>query len=196
MTQIHVPITAPRQAPTPAFQRTSVRSQFSWWVDVAVVLAVVALITGIIAAASRWTAPATPTEHITLAPGALPLYAGLSTLRMALAYVIALVFSLAYARLAIASRGAERVMLPLLDILQSVPILSFLPAVVLALVALFPHSNIGLELAAILLIFTSQAWNMAFSFHQSLLTVPKELREAAAIYQLNFWQRFTRLELP
>src|SRR5258706_974239 len=87
-------------------------------------------------------------------------------------------------------------MLPLLDILQSVPILSFMPGVVLGLVALFPNRNVGLELAAIVLIFTSQAWNIAFGFHQSLVTIPKELSEAAGLFRLNFWQRFTRLELP
>ena len=87
-------------------------------------------------------------------------------------------------------------MMPILDILQSVPILSFMPGVVLALAALFPGRTIGLELAAIILIFTSQAWNLAFSFHQSLITIPRELSEAATVYQLGWWRRFTRLELP
>jgi NitT/TauT family transport system permease protein len=115
---------------------------------------------------------------------------------MAIAYVFSLGFSIAYARSAAASRGSERIMLPLLDILQSVPILSFMPGVVLGLVALFPSRNLGLELAAIVLIFTSQAWNIAFGFHQSLITIPKELNEASTLYRLNFWQRFIRLELP
>jgi NitT/TauT family transport system permease protein len=149
-----------------------------------------------VVAASRWVAPLAPSTTIDLSPRSLPLYAGLSTLRMALAYLLSLVFSLVYARIAAASRGAERVMVPVLDILQSIPILSFLPGVELALLALFPHSYVGLELAAILLIFTSQAWNMAFSFYHSLLVIPKELREAATVYQLNFWRRFTRLEVP
>src|SRR5260221_52110 len=87
-------------------------------------------------------------------------------------------------------------MVRLLDILQSIPILSFLPGVELALLALFPHSHVGLELAAVLLIFTSQAWNMTFSFYHSLLVIPKELREAATVYHLNVWRRFTRLEVP
>jgi NitT/TauT family transport system permease protein len=158
--------------------------------------AFVAVAAGIVSGASHWTAPLTPSTTISLSPAALPLYAGLSTLRMALAYVLALAFSLVYARLATTNRRAETVMIPVLDILQSIPILSFLPGVVLALVALFPHSYVGVELAAVLLIFTSQAWNMTFSFHQSLVTIPKELREAAAIFRLNRWQRFTRLELP
>jgi NitT/TauT family transport system permease protein len=115
---------------------------------------------------------------------------------MAIAYLLALAFSLAYARIAAGSRAAERFMLPLLDILQSVPILSFMPGVVLGLAALFPGRKLGLELAAIILIFTSQAWNLAFSFHQSLITIPRELNEAATVYRLGFWRRFTRLELP
>jgi NitT/TauT family transport system permease protein len=166
------------------------------WIDAIVVIALVALVYGVVRAASRWAAPLSETPRIDTSLRSLPLYAGLSTARMAAAYAISIVFSIAYARTAIGSRAAERVMLPLLDILQSVPILSFLPGVVLTLVALFPHSNVGLELSAILLIFTSQAWNLAFSFHQSLMTIPADLREAAAVYQLNAWRRFTKLELP
>jgi NitT/TauT family transport system permease protein len=188
MSQIHIPLTAPgRKAPIPTF---------AWWVDVVIILVIVAAAYGIVVAASRWATPLTPATHISLSPSALPIYAGLSTFRMAAAYLLSLLFSLIYARVAVASKVAERVMVPLLDILQSIPILSFLPGVVLGLVALFPHSQVGLELSAILLIFTSQAWNMAFGFHQSLMTIPKDLREAATIYRLNFWQRFTRMEVP
>jgi len=168
----------------------------SWWIDALIVIVFVAVTYGVVAAASHWVAPLTAQPHIDLSPTALPVYAGLSTLRMALAYILALVFSLIYGRVAATRRSAERVLIPLLDILQSIPILSFLPGVVLALVALFPHSNVGLELAAILLIFTSQAWNMTFSFFHSLRVIPKELGEAAGIYHLNSWRRFTRLELP
>lgn len=166
------------------------------WVDVGLIVVLLAAASGIVATAARWGAPMTPSVAIDLSPGALPGYAGLSTVRMALAYLLALVFSLGYGRAAATSRQAERVLIPLLDILQSIPILSFLPGVVLGLVALFPQSNAGLELAAILLIFTSQAWNMAFSFYHSLLTIPEDLREVAQIHRLNAWQRFTRLELP
>jgi NitT/TauT family transport system permease protein len=192
MSQIH-PFLSPaaRAAGAKAAGRT-----YAWWVDGVLAVVIVAAAYGVVVAASRWAAPLTPATQISLSPSALPLYAGLSTFRMALAYLLSLVFSLAYARIAVAHRAAERVMMPLLDILQSIPILSFLPGVVLGMIALFPHSQIGLELAAILLIFTSQAWNMAFSFHQSLLTIPKDLREAATIYRLNFWRRFTRLEVP
>jgi NitT/TauT family transport system permease protein len=176
--------------------RPRTRLRPAWWIDGLIFLAVVAAAYGIVVAASRWASPLTSQEHIDLSAGSLPQYAGLSTLRMALAYSLSLVFSLVYARIAVASRSAERIMIPILDILQSIPILSFLPGVVLGLVALFPHNRVGLELAAILLIFTSQAWNLAFSFHQSLLTIPKDLQEAATIYRLSFWQRFSRLELP
>lgn len=194
MSQIHTPVTLADRGEAQAAVRA--RPAYAWWADALAMAAFVAGAAGIVIAASHWTAPLTPATSISLSPSALPLYAGLSTLRMALAYLLALLFSLIYARLATVSRRAERAMIPVLDILQSIPILSFLPGVVLALVALFPHSNIGVELAAILLIFTSQAWNMTFSFHQSLVTIPRELQEAAAIYRLNPWQRFTRLELP
>ena len=166
------------------------------WVEFLLLCAVAAVTFGVTRAAAEWRAPLSPGFRISLAPIRLPYYAALSTLRMVLAYVVSLVFSLAYARFAASSKAAERVMLPLLDILQSIPILSFMPGVVLGLVALFPGRTLGLELAAVILIFTSQAWNLAFSFHQSLITIPSELTEAARIYRLGFWRRFTRLEVP
>ncbi|OHE80177.1 MAG: hypothetical protein A3G75_14765, partial [Verrucomicrobia bacterium RIFCSPLOWO2_12_FULL_64_8] len=91
---------------------------------------------------------------------------------------------------------AERLLLPLLDVLQSIPVLGFLPGAVLVLVALFPRTNTGLELASILMIVTSQVWNLAFSFYQSLRGIPLELREASRVYQFNWWQCFRRVELP
>jgi len=181
---------------TPLKPKTTARFVGAWWVDAAIFVAFIGFAYFIVGAAARWNAPLTPHQTIDLSPWSLPRYAGLSTMRMAIAYVVALTFSIVYARIAIANRAAERVLIPTLDILQSVPILSFLPGVVLTLIALFPNSVIGLELAAIILIFTSQAWNLAFSFHQSLMTIPKDFSEAATIYHLNFWQRFSRLELP
>jgi NitT/TauT family transport system permease protein len=178
-----------RLAPVPP--RTTSR-----WVDVAIFAILGGFTYGLMRTATRWSAPLEPGTQIDLGTIHLPLYAAYSTLRMSIAYVISLVFSLAYAKIAVASRSAERVMIPLLDILQSIPILSFMPAVVLGMAALIPGRTVGLELAAILLIFTSQAWNMAFSFHQSLLTIPRELSEASTVYQLSPWRRFTRLELP
>lgn len=166
------------------------------WVECVLLCAVAAVTVGVMRAAAEWRAPLSPGFRISLSPIRLPYYAALSTLRMVLAYIVSLVFSIAYARFAASSKAAERVLLPLLDILQSIPILSFMPGVVLGLVALFPGRTLGLELAAVILIFTSQAWNLAFSFHQSLITIPSELTEAARIYRLGFWRKFTRLELP
>ncbi len=147
-------------------------------------------------AASLWTAPLAMHVEIDLSPSALPGYALASVIRMTAAYVLSMAFSLIYGRLTASGPWAERLLLPVLDILQSIPILSFMPGVVLALVALFPRNNVGLELAAIVLIFTSQAWNLAFSFYQSMRTIPNELREAATIARLGSWRRFTKLELP
>lgn len=165
-------------------------------IDLLLSLALAGAIYTIATTAARWAAPVTPSVEIDLSPAVLPGYATLSVVRMAAAYVLALVFSLAYGRIAATHRAAERVMLPALDILQSIPILSFMPGVVLALVALFPTTNLGLELAAVLLIFTSQAWNLAFGFYQALITLPQDLCEAALVYRLNPWQRFWKLELP
>ncbi len=133
---------------------------------------------------------------IDLDPRNLPYYAGRSTLRMLIALFFSTVFTLVYGYVAANSRRAERVMIPLLDILQSVPVLGFLSITVTGFIALFPGSLLGLEAASIFAIFTSQVWNMTFSFYQSLRTVPKELDEATTLYRLSGWQRFTKLEVP
>jgi NitT/TauT family transport system permease protein len=133
---------------------------------------------------------------ISLSPWALPDYALRTVLRMAWALVASLVFSLAYAALAAKNRQAEKVLIPLLDVLQSVPILGFLSITVTGFIALFPGRLLGVECAAIFAIFTSQAWNMTFSIYQSLRTVPAELIEAARMYHLSPWRRFWRLEVP
>ena len=133
--------------------------------------------------------------EISLDAAALPWYAALSVARMAAAYALSLAFSLAYGYYAAHNRTAEKVMMPLLDVLQSVPILSFLPVVLLSLSVLLPTA-VAAELAAIVLIFTSQAWNITFSFYQSVKTVPGELREAAAAFRFGPWFRFKYLELP
>jgi NitT/TauT family transport system permease protein len=133
--------------------------------------------------------------NISLAFTALPWYALLSTGRMAAAYFLSLLFSLVYGYSAARNRTAERVLTPLLDVLQSVPILSFLPVVLLGLSAILPE-GLAAELAAVVLIFTSQAWNMTYSFYQSMKTIPVELREASAIFRLDPWLRFKTLELP
>ncbi len=133
--------------------------------------------------------------EISLAPSALPWYTGLSLLRMLAAYVLSLFFTLPYGYLAARNRRAEHVLLPLLDVLQSVPILSFLPVVLLSLTAILPE-RAAVELAAIVLIFTSQAWNLTFAWYQALTTIPKELREASAAFRFPPWLRLTSLELP
>jgi NitT/TauT family transport system permease protein len=133
---------------------------------------------------------------IDLDPARLPQYALRTTLRMFAALFASIVFTFTYAPLAAKSRRAGQIMVPVLDILQSVPILGFLSFTVAFFMSLFPGRVLGLELAAIFAIFTSQAWNMAFSFYQSLTTIPADLDEATRLYRLTSWQRFWRLELP
>jgi len=133
---------------------------------------------------------------ITLDPAVLPLYAMRTVLRMAVALIVSFVFSLVYAALAAKSRQAEKLLIPALDILQSVPILAFLTFTVTGFIALFPGRLLGVECAAIFAIFTSQAWNMTFSLYQSFRTVPTELAEAARMYHLTPLQTFWRLEVP
>jgi len=135
-------------------------------------------------------------DLISLSPVVLPLYTLRTVLRMLAALAASLVFTLTYATLAAKSRRAEMVLIPLLDVLQSVPILGYLSFTVLFFVGLFPGSMLGPELAAIFAIFTSQAWNMAFSFYQSLRTLPADLDEASRSFRSSSWQRFWRLEVP
>ncbi len=132
---------------------------------------------------------------ISLSPAALPWYALLSVGRMMAAYFLSLLFSLFYGYAAARNHTARIVLTPVLDVLQSVPILSLLPVVLFSLTAVLPDA-FAAELAAIVLIFTSQAWNMTFSFYRSMTIIPQELREAAAIYRFSPWLRFKTLELP
>ncbi len=150
----------------------------------------------IVVLAGSWFGPFNPHVEISRNPIMLPVYAAYSLLRIMVAYVLSLAFTLVYGYIAAYNAKAERFMIPLLDILQSIPVLSFLPGVMLAMVALFPHHQLGVELGAILLIFTGQVWNMAFSFYSSLKSIPRDMREAAKIYQFNWYQRFTNMELP
>ena len=133
---------------------------------------------------------------ISLDPWVLPYYLLRTTLRMFLALAASVLFACVFAALAAKFRTAEKVLVPLLDILQSIPILGFLSITVTAFIGLFPGSLLGVECAAIFAIFTSQAWNMAFSLYQSMRTLPAELQEAASIFRLSAWHRFWRLELP
>ena len=172
------------------------RSSRSFLLDLPVFAAGLALFYSIVALARYWSGPLTPQVEIDLRPQALPLYAFYSVLRISVAYFLSLFFTLVYGYIAAYHARAERLMVPLLDILQSIPVLSFLPGVMLAMVGLFPTRQLGVELGAILLIFTGQVWNMAFSFYSSLKSIPEEMREAARLYRFSWWQRFTQMELP
>jgi NitT/TauT family transport system permease protein len=172
------------------------RIEVSHLPDVIMFGAGIALFYAVVRVGQSWLGPFTPTVEISRSLRALPAYAGYSLLRIAIAYVLSLGFTLVYGYVAAYNPRAERFMLPLLDVLQSIPVLSFLPGVMLAMVALFPSRQLGVELGAILLIFTGQVWNMAFSFYASLKSIPKEMREAAEIYRFSWWQRFTQMELP
>ncbi|WP_437558349.1 ABC transporter permease [Acidithiobacillus sulfuriphilus] len=133
---------------------------------------------------------------ISSSPWELPEYALDTVSRMLAAVVCSLAFTLGYATLAAKNRYAEKILIPLLDILQSVPILGYLSITVTGFMALFPGSLIGVQLAVVFAVFTSQVWNMTFALYQGLTTLPKELDEAARLYRLNAWQRFWKLELP
>lgn len=167
--------------------------------DIALILGTLVLI-GLIARVGAGTlvsfVPPDVVPGVSLNPRHLPYYAASSTLRMFIALFCSTLFTLIYGYVAAKSRRAERVLIPLLDILQSVPVLGFLSITVTGFIALFPGSLLGLEAASIFAIFTSQVWNMTFSFYQSLKMVPSKLDEAARLYRLSLWQRFTKLEVP
>jgi NitT/TauT family transport system permease protein len=164
--------------------------------DVIMFAAGIAIFYAVVTVGHSWFGPFTPSVEISRSVWALPAYAGYSLLRISIAYVLSLAFTLLYGYVAAYNPRAERFMIPLLDVLQSIPVLSFLPGVMLAMVALFPGRQLGVELGAILLIFTGQVWNMAFSFYASLKSIPKDMHEAATIYRFSWWQRFTQMELP
>src|SRR3984893_11097993 len=172
------------------------RWESSFVADISVFAGILAMLYALMVSGRIWFAPFTPVAHISSSPRALPLYAAYSLVRIAIAYALSLLFALAYGLAAAKSERAARVMLPLLDILQSIPVLSFLPGVMLAMVSLFPRRQLGLELGSVSLIFTGQAWNIAFSFYASLKAIPRELDEAARLYRFSPWQRFVELELP
>lgn len=168
----------------------------SGYADIFIGIAILAGISLVIAWATHQSHGLPETGGISLAYGKLPLYAAYSWLRMAVAYVISLAFTMVYAYYAAYNKRAEKILIPLLDILQSIPILSFLPVVLLAFIGLFPHSHLGVNLASIILIFTGQVWNMVFALYHGLITIPRDLRESALSLQLTPWQRFRTLEWP
>ncbi|MBB1151633.1 ABC transporter permease [Amycolatopsis dendrobii] len=146
-------------------------------------------------AATAWT-PATAPSTVSTDPAELPYYAGRSLLRMFVALVLSVGFTFVYATAAARLRRTEKILLPALDILQSVPVLGFLSVTITGFVALFPGSQLGLECASIFAIFTSQAWNMTFAFHHSLVSQPRDLDEASRLLRLSRWQRFWRVDVP
>ncbi|HVZ40587.1 MAG TPA: ABC transporter permease subunit [Candidatus Kapabacteria bacterium] len=176
------------------------RDRFSFGpADIAIVIGafgLLALLARVSAGAFISFIPPDVVPSVSLDPAALPYYVARSALRMFIALGCSLLFTMVYGYIAAHNRRAERVLIPLLDILQSVPVLGFLSVTVTGFIALFPGSLLGLETASIFAIFTSQAWNMTFSFYQSLRTLPRELDEVTSVYRLSRWERFTRLEVP
>lgn len=174
----------------------SLDRRWSFLSDLFIFAAVLAVFYGIWAISRSWFGPVNPVADISTDPWELPVYSAYSLLRILLAYFMSLIFSIGYGYAAAYNARAEKILVPVLDVLQSIPVLSFLPGVMLAMVALFPHTQLGVELGVILLIFTGQVWNITFSFYSSLKSIPHELHEVAQIYQWSWWQRFIQLELP
>jgi NitT/TauT family transport system permease protein len=170
---------------------------FSRW-DVLAMLLILGLLVFLAEASRHLFEPLTDLQKLptSLDPRNLPEYAARTTLRMFIAMALSLLFTFTYATLAAKNKRAERLLVPLLDILQSVPILGFISITVVFFMALAPGRVLGAEFAAIFAIFTSQAWNMAFSFYQSLRTVPTELEEASRNFHLSPWMSFWRLDVP
>ncbi len=165
-------------------------------IDLAVAACGLTIFFSIVSTGAYWMGKPIPVVPISNSISALPLYAFYSIVRMAIAYFISLVFAISYGYIAAYNPRVEPWMIAVLDILQSIPVLSFLPPVVLAMVALVPGHQMGIEMGVILLIFTGQVWNLAFSFYTSLKSIPKEMIEASRVYRYSAWQRFWQLEMP
>ncbi len=165
-------------------------------IDVGVGACGLAIFFAIVGTGRYWLSKPAPIAEISHSIGALPIYAFYSIVRIGIAYLLSLVFAIAYGYIAAYNPRIEPWMVAVLDILQSIPVLSFLPPVVLFMVALIPGHQLGIEMAVILLIFTGQVWNLAFSFYSSLKSIPREMLEASRIYRYSAWQRFWQLEMP
>ncbi|MGA2888748.1 MAG: ABC transporter permease subunit [Terracidiphilus sp.] len=165
-------------------------------IDVAVGGCGVALFLAILNVAAYWMGTPVPVVQISHSIRALPAYAFYSIVRMGIAYLLSMVFAISYGYTAAYNPRVEAWMIGTLDILQSIPVFSFLPPVILAMVALVPGHQLGIEMGVILLIFTGQVWNLAFSFYSSLKSIPREMVEASRIYRYSAWQRFWQLEMP
>lgn len=177
-------------------QRKILSQRYSSIPDLAILLLVATTIYTVVSIADEWRTEFQPVTQINLSVWALPYYTLLSASRGLVAYLISLGFTLIVGYVAAKSAKAERVIIPLLDILQSIPVLGFLPGLLLGLVSLFPKTNTGLELAAIIMIFTGQVWNMTFSYYASLKSVPNDFKEASTVIGLNWYERLFKLELP
>ena len=167
-----------------------------FFIDVGVAACGLAVFFTIVRTGVYWLGKPVPVVPISSSIRVLPLYASYSIVRMVLAYMLSLVFAVTYGYIAAYNARLEPWMVAVLDILQSIPVLSFLPPVVLAMVSLIPGHQLGIEMGVIFLIFTGQVWNLAFSFYTSLKTIPREMVEASRIYRYSAWQRFWQLELP
>jgi len=166
------------------------------WVDIVLALGLAGLLCGLFGVGQEWFGNLHEKVAIDLSPASLPGYTLLSLTRGMLAYALSLGFTLVYAYWAAKHRPSGLILVPLLDILQSIPVLGFMPALVVGLIAVFPQRNVGLELAAVLMIFTGQAWNMTFSFYRSLTSLPTDQEEAARVFHFSWWQRLRWVELP
>ena len=165
-------------------------------IDLAVGACGIAIFFAIVNTGAYWLERPVPVVPISHSISALPVYAFYSIVRIGIAYLLSLVFAISYGYLAAYNPRVEAWMIAVLDILQSIPVLSFLPPVVLAMVALVPGHQLGIEMGVILLIFTGQVWNLAFSFYSSLKSIPREMIEASRIFRYSPWQRFWQLEMP
>jgi NitT/TauT family transport system permease protein len=178
-----------------ALSRVTART-WPFFIDLAIAGFCLAVLFAVISTGIYWLGKPVPVVQISNSVGALPVYAFYSIVRMAIAYTLSLVFAITYGYVAAYNPRLEPWMVAVLDILQSIPVLSFLPPLILAMVALIPGHQLGIELAVILLIFTGQVWNLAFSFYSSLKTIPREMTEASRIFRYSGWQRFWQLEMP
>jgi NitT/TauT family transport system permease protein len=165
-------------------------------IDAGVAACGLAIFFSIVSTGAYWLGKPVPVVPISHSIGALPVYAFYSIVRIFIAYLLSLCFAVSYGYTAAYNPRVEAWMIAVLDILQSIPVLSFLPPVVLAMVALVPGHQMGIEMGVILLIFTGQVWNLAFSFYSSLKSIPREMIEASRIYRYSAWQRFWQLEMP
>src|SRR5262249_33843634 len=166
------------------------------WIDLALAVAVAGALFGFVDLAGEAVGPHRALADINLSLAALPKYTFFSLSRGLIAYLLSLAFTIGYAYWAAKDEAAGHVLIPLLDVLQSIPVLSFMPGLLIAMVALFPHSNFGLEIAVVLSIFTGQVWNMVFSLYHSLRGIPADRLEVAAMFRFTTWQKAKWIELP